>query len=69
MAAVALAYVADVFLPWLPRRVEAVSLTPLSGVETSWAIWLSFFTGAVPRHFWCSMRITRSPMALGSPCR
>jgi hypothetical protein len=45
MAAVALAYVVDVFLPWVPRRVEAVSLTGVSGVETSWALWLSFFTG------------------------
>jgi hypothetical protein len=25
MAAVALAYLVDVFLPWLPRRVEAIS--------------------------------------------
>ena len=44
MAAVALAYLVDIFLPWVPRRIEAISL-PLSGVETSTALWLSFFTG------------------------
>jgi hypothetical protein len=44
MAAVALAYLVDIFLPWLPRRVEAISF-PLSGVEASTAVWLSFFTG------------------------
>jgi hypothetical protein len=44
MAAVALAYLVDIFLPWVPRRVETISL-PLSGVETSSALWLSFFTG------------------------
>jgi hypothetical protein len=44
MAAVALAYLVDIFLPWVPRRVEALSF-PLSGVETSTALWLSFFTG------------------------
>ena len=42
----ALAYLVDVFLPWLPRRVEAISF-PLSGVEASTAVWLSFFTGFV----------------------
>jgi hypothetical protein len=47
MTALALAYLVVIFLPWVPRRVEAVSLTPLSGVETSWALWLSFFTGFV----------------------
>ena len=46
MAAVALAYLVDVFLPWLPRRVEAISF-PLSGVEASTAVWISFFTGFV----------------------
>ena len=46
MAAVALAYLVDVFLPWLPRRVEAI-LFPLSGVEASTAVWISFFTGFV----------------------
>jgi hypothetical protein len=45
MAAVALAYAVAVLLPWVPRRVEEISLTPLSGVEASWALWLSFFTG------------------------
>jgi hypothetical protein len=44
MAGVALAYVIDVFLPWVPRDVGPVSL-PLSGIETSTAVWLSFFTG------------------------
>jgi hypothetical protein len=44
MAGVALAYVVDVFLPWVPRDVGPISL-PLSGVETSTAVWLSFFTG------------------------
>ena len=47
MAALALAYVVDVLLPWVPRRVEEISLTPLSGVEASSALWLSFFTGLV----------------------
>jgi hypothetical protein len=47
MAAVALAYLVAIFLPWVPRQVEAISLTPLSGVETSWALWTSFFTGSV----------------------
>jgi hypothetical protein len=47
MAAVALAYLVAIFLPWVPRRVDAISLTPLSGVETSWALWTSFFTGSV----------------------
>jgi hypothetical protein len=46
MAAVALAYLVDVFLPWLPRRLEAISF-PLSGVEASTAVWISFFTGFV----------------------
>jgi hypothetical protein len=46
MAAVALAYLVDIFLPWVPRRVEAISF-PLSGVETSTALWLSFFTAFV----------------------
>jgi hypothetical protein len=45
MAGVALAYVVDVFLPWVPRDVGPISL-PLSGVETSTAVWLSFFTGS-----------------------
>ena len=44
MAGVALAYVVVVFLPWVPRDVGPISL-PLSGVETSTAVWLSFFTG------------------------
>jgi hypothetical protein len=43
MAAVALAYLVDIFLPWLPRSVETISF-PLSGVEASTSIWLSFFT-------------------------
>ena len=43
MAAVALAYLVDIFLPWLPRRVETITF-PLSGVEASTALWLSFFT-------------------------
>jgi hypothetical protein len=44
MAAVALAYLVAIFLPWVPRRVETLSF-PLSGVEASTALWLSFFTG------------------------
>ena len=44
MAAVALAYLVDIFLPWVPRRIEAISF-PLSGVETSSAVWVSFFSG------------------------
>jgi len=43
MAAVALVYLVDIFLPWVPRTVEGFSF-PLSGVEASTALWLSFFT-------------------------
>jgi len=43
MAVLALTYVVDVFLPWVPRRVETISLSSLSGVETSTEAWLSFF--------------------------
>jgi hypothetical protein len=43
MAAVALVYLVDIFLPWVPRTVESLSF-PLSGVEASTALWLSFFT-------------------------
>jgi hypothetical protein len=43
MAVIALAYAVDVWLPWVPRRVEAISL-PLSGIEMGGATWWSFLT-------------------------
>ena len=42
MAALGLVYLVDIFLPWVPRTVETISF-PLSGVEASTAVWLSFF--------------------------
>ena len=59
MAALALAYLVDIFLPWLPRKVETLSF-PLTGVEASTAVWLSFFT-AFPLLAWeLGFAITRS---------